>query len=203
MSLIDQVAPRLRDCWMRFALRRVHYTDRADRLDRLYLVKDPWQLQSPKEQARFVWTNRMIAEQFGRPETILEIGCGEGHQSQHLARVCGQLYGIDISRRAVVRARRRCREARFVAGDPLSFQFDDMPLPADLVVACEMLYYVKDVPRFIERISTLGRACLVTYYQAHAASLDPHFAGRPGCRRAQFGCEDAEWHAVCWRNDEG
>jgi SAM-dependent methyltransferase len=203
MSLIDQVAPRLRDCWMRFALRRVHYTDRVDRLDRLYLVKDPWYLQSPKEQARFAWTNRVIAEHFGRPETILEIGCGEGHQSQRLARVCGQLYGIDVSRRAVRRARRRCPEARFIAAaDPLSFHFDDMALPADLVVACEMLYYVKDVPRFIERISTLGQACLVTYYQAQAASLDPYFAGRLGCRRAQFRCDNAEWCAVWWRNDE-
>jgi len=202
MSLIDQVAPRLRDCWTRFALRRVHYTDRTDRLDRLYLIEDPWQLQSPKEQARFAWTNGMIAEHFGRPETILEIGCGEGHQSQHLARTCSQLYGIDVSRRAVRRAQRRCPEARFVAADPMSFHFDNMPLPADLVVACEMLYYVKDVPRFVERISTLGRACLVTYYRAQAASLDPYFADRPGCRRAQFRYDNTEWHAMWWRNRE-
>ena len=202
MSLIDQVTPRLRDYWMRFALRRVHYTDRADRLDRLYLMEDPWQLQSPKEQARFAWTNRLIAEHFGRPETILEIGCGEGHQSQHLARACSRLYGIDVSRRAVRRARQRCPEARFVAGDPLSYRFDDMALPADLVVACEMLYYVKDIPRFVERISRLGRACLVTYYAGQAASLDPYFAGRPGCRRAQFRCDDAGWSAVWWRHPD-
>jgi SAM-dependent methyltransferase len=203
MSLIDQViASRLRDYWVRFALRRVHYTDRADRLDRLYLVKDPWRLQSAKEQARFAWTNRVVGEHFGRPETVLEIGCGEGYQSEYLTQACGQLYGIDVSPRAVRRARRRCREVRFVAGDPLTFHFADMPQPVDLVVACEMLYYVKDISRFLDRLSTLGRACLVTYYEGQASSLDPYFTRWTGCRRAQFRCDDTEWRAVWWRNDE-
>lgn len=202
MSLIDQmIVPRLRDYWVRFALRRVHYTDRADKLDRLYLVEDPWHLQSAKEQGRFAWTNRLIAEQFGRPQGLVEIGCGEGYQSEYLAQACDRLYGIDVSKRAVSRARRRCPEARFAAGDPLTHRFADMALPADLVVACEVLYYVKDIPRFLDRLSTLGRACLVTYYEGQAASLDPHFAGRSGCGRASFRCDDTEWHAVWWRND--
>jgi cyclopropane fatty-acyl-phospholipid synthase-like methyltransferase len=159
MSLLDQlIAPRLRDYWVRLALRRVHYTDWADKLDRLYMVEDPWRLQSAKEQARFAWTNHLIAAQFGRPETILEIGCGEGHQSQYLTQACDRLYGIDVSPRAVRRARRRCAEARFAAGDPVAFHFTGVPLPVDLVVACEVIYYVKDVPRFIERLSQLGRA---------------------------------------------
>lgn len=203
MSLLDHViAPRLRDCWVRFALRRVHYTDRADKLDLLYMVEDPWHLQSAKEQARFAWTNRLIAEHFGRPETILEIGSGEGYQSEYLAQACDRLYGIDVSPRAVRRARQRCREAHFVAGDPLTHRFVDMPQAVDLVVACEMLYYVKDVPRLLDRLSTLGHACLVTYYRGQAASLDPHFADRRGCGRAQFRCDDTEWQAVWWRNSE-
>jgi protein-L-isoaspartate O-methyltransferase len=202
MSLIDQViVPHLRDYWVRLALRRVHYTDRADKLDLLYMVEDPWQLQSPKEQARFEWTNRLIAEQFGWPETILEIGSGEGYQSRYLTQACGRLYGIDVSPRAVRRARRRCPAAQFAAGDPFGFRLADMQQPVDLVVACEMLYYVKDIPRFLDRLSQLGRACLVTYYEGQAASLDPHFADRPGCWREQFRSEDTEWRAVWWRNE--
>jgi SAM-dependent methyltransferase len=203
MSLIDQViVPRLRDYWVRLALRRAHYTDRADKLDRLYMVEDPWHLQSAKEQARFAWTNQLIVARFDRPATILEIGCGEGYQSRYLAQACDRLYGIDVSSRAVRRARRRCPGARFAAGDPLTHGFPDVPLPADLVVACEVIYYVKDVPRFIERLSQLGRACLVTYYQGQAEALDPHFEDRPNCRREQFRCDGTEWNAVWWCNNE-
>jgi SAM-dependent methyltransferase len=204
MSLIDHVlAPRLRNFWVRLALRRVHYTDRANKLDRLYMVEDPWRLQSAKEQARFAWTNRLIAAQFGQPETILEIGSGEGYQSQRLRQACGRLYGIDVSPRAVRRARRRCPEARFAAGDPLTYRFADMPLPVDLVVACEVLYYVKDIPRFLDRLSQLGRACLVTYYEGQAPSLDPYFADRPECGRDGFYCDDTRWNAVWWRKAKG
>jgi 2-polyprenyl-3-methyl-5-hydroxy-6-metoxy-1,4-benzoquinol methylase len=203
MSLLDQIiVPRLRDYWVRLTLRRVHYTDRAGKLDLLYMVEDPWRLQSAKEQARFAWTNQLVAAQFGRPATILEIGCGEGYQSQHLARACDRLYGIDVSARAVRRARRRCPEARFTAGDPFSFQLADMPPKVDLVVACEVIYYVKDVQRFIDRLSQLGRAALVTYYQGQAAALDPHFAGKPDCQREQFHYDDTEWNAVWWCNSE-
>jgi SAM-dependent methyltransferase len=200
-SLLDPIrVPRLRNYWMRLTLRRVHYTDRADKFDRLYMIEDPWEMAAAKERARFDWTNRLIAEHLAPSGSILEIGCGEGHQSRHLARLCDRLYGIDVSPRAVQRARRRCPEGKFAAGDPFALGFTDMPAPVDLVVACEMLYYVKDVPRFIKRISQLGRACLVTYYGGHAANLDPHFAAVTDCRRECFRFGEVEWTAAWWRN---
>ena len=70
----------------------------------------------------------------------------------------------------------------------------------DLAVACEVLYYVNDIPRFIERMSQLGRACLVTYYQGQAMKLDPHFATLLDCPREQFRFDDTSWNAVWWRN---
>jgi len=201
MTILDQfIAPRLRDYWVRLSLRRVHYADRADKLDLLYAVKDPWGMGSAKEQARFSWTNRLIEAEFGRLSTIIEIGCGEGHQSQHLSKICDQLYGVDVSARAVRRATKRCPDGKFSAGDPFGFRLVAMPQPVDLVVACEMLYYVKDVPAFIARLSQLGRACLVTYYQGQASALDPHFAALSGTRRSLFKFDDTEWNAVWWRN---
>jgi 2-polyprenyl-3-methyl-5-hydroxy-6-metoxy-1,4-benzoquinol methylase len=201
VSLIDEIiVPRLRDFWVRLTLRQVHYTDRGDRLDRLYMIEDPWKLKSGKEQARYEWTNRLIAAQLGRPETIFEIGSGEGYQSEHLTQLCDQLCGIDVSRRAVHRAERRCPQARFAAGDPFAFHLPSMPQPVDLVVACEVIYYVKDPSRFIERLSQLGSACLVTYYDGQASALDPHFAALPGCRRESFRFDDTLWHAVLWRD---
>lgn len=203
MSFIDQViVPRLRDCWVKLTLRQVHYTGRTNRLDLLYMFEDPWKLQSAKERARYEWTNRLIAAQFGRPKTILEIGSGEGYQSEYLVQVCDQPYGIDISPRALRRAERRCPQTRFAAGDPFTFSLPDMPQPVDLVVACEMIYYVKDIPGFLGRLSQLGRARLVTYYDGQAAVLDPYFAALPGCRREQFRFDDTLWHALSWCDPE-
>jgi SAM-dependent methyltransferase len=203
-SFLDQFRPaRLRDYWMRLALRGVHYANRARTLDTLYVVEDPWQMRSAKEQARFGWTNQLIADHLTPLDTILEIGCGEGHQSQYLTRLCRRLYAIDVSARAVRRARRRCPGGRFAIGDPFTFRLWDMPPAVDLVVACEMIYYVKDIPRFLARISQLGRACLVTYYEGQAPSLDPHFAALPRCERTQFRFEGTTWIAVWWHNRGG
>jgi len=191
--------PPLKEWWRRLALRGTHYADLPRRLDRLYLVEDPWALDTPKEEARFAWTNRIIAAQLAPLGRILEIGCGEGHQSRHLATLCERLYGIDVSRRAVRRARRRCPTARFVAGDPFGLA-PELPAPFDLVVACEVLYYVKDVPRFLAQMTALGRACLVTYYGGQAPALDPYFTGFAGCGRESFRCDGTEWQAVWWRS---
>ncbi len=80
MSPLEQrIGPRLRDFWVRLALRRVHYADCTGKLDRLYRVEDPWQMESAREQARFAWTSRLIAAHFAPLGSILEIGCGEGH----------------------------------------------------------------------------------------------------------------------------
>jgi SAM-dependent methyltransferase len=202
MSLLDQFhAPLLRDCWVRWGLHRVHYADRTRKLDLLYRVENPWRMDSAQEQARFAWTNGVIATRLPRPETLLEIGCGEGHQSQYLTRVCRRLYGTDISSRAVRRARQRCPDAAFATGDPFAFRFVDMPPVVDLVAACEVVYYVKDTARFIERMSTLGRACLATYYEGHAQVLDRHFVNLPGCERERFRFGDVGWIAVWWRNE--
>jgi predicted TPR repeat methyltransferase len=185
---------------VRLALRGVHYADRADKLDQLYRVENPWHLDSEQEQARFAWTNRLIETHFARVGTLLEIGCGEGHQSQHLSAVCDRLYGIDVSARAVRRAAQRCPEATFAAGDAFGFRIDDLKPPIDLVVACEVIYYVKDVPAFLGRISALGQACLVTYYQGQAAALEPHFTKLTDSRRDRFQFGDVEWTAIWWRN---
>ncbi len=203
MTAFDQfVVPRLRDYWRRLALRQAHYTSRADRLDLLYRIEDPWRMESAAEQARFAWTNRLIAAHFAPVGSLLEVGCGEGHQSQHLGEACPRLYGIDVSRRAVRRAEQRCPAAKFAVGDPFTPGFPEMQTPVDLVVACEVLYYIKDIPQFLTRLSELGRAWLVTYYQGQASTLAPYFTGFAKGDRETFGFNGLAWHAVWWRGIE-
>jgi ubiquinone/menaquinone biosynthesis C-methylase UbiE len=49
----------------------------------------------------------VLAELLPRGGSVLEIGCGTGRVMQHLAALCDQLHGIDISRNMVEQGRRR------------------------------------------------------------------------------------------------
>ena len=183
--------------WQRIALRNIHYSDRHRRLDALYRMPDPWEMETERERFRFQETNRLIYRNIGRPVRLLEVGCGEGHQSQELLKTCDRLVGIDVSRRAVQRSAERCPHATFRVGDVLSCN----PLERfDLVVACEVLYYMQDVASAIERISDLGQWCLVTYFDVHADRLDPYLEGIPEVKSDRFHYGDTGWKAFWWRN---
>src|SRR5438128_5834682 len=126
----------------------------------LYL-KDPWGFTDPWEETRFTETNRILLREFGQVKTLLEIGCAEGHQTLHLMQTCRQLYGLDVSARAVRRAKRRCPGAILQVGDLTSVvRLAGAPKRFDIVVACEVLYYFRDVTLTLQQMRELGRACL-------------------------------------------
>jgi hypothetical protein len=107
--------------------------------------------------------------------------------------VCRQLHPLNVSVRAVRRARRKCPAAIFWVGDPtqLPAAFDP-PGRFDLVVAC----YVGNVSLTLQRTADLGRACLVTYYSAHHERLDRELASIKGVGRITIQCEDRSWSVV-------
>jgi 2-polyprenyl-3-methyl-5-hydroxy-6-metoxy-1,4-benzoquinol methylase len=196
---MTSLAISLRRLWARAILRSVHYRDRYHQLDMLYRITDPWDLDNPRERIRFEQANRLIQREFGKVGSLLEVGCGEGHQSQYLAQVCDRLHGCDVSARAVERARKRCRTSTFSVGT-LSDIVADGTHRYDLVVACEVLYYIKDVPAAIQLMSRLGGSCLVTYYQTHQEQLDKIFLPLNLAGREIIGNGDNVWIAVWWRN---
>ena len=189
----------VRDQLRRIALHRAHYANGRRRFEILYWLGDPWKMSSEAEASRFQWTNRLIEGHLGPLGTLLEVGCGEGHQSLHLIKQCDQLFGIDVSRSAIARCRARCPQGQFVVGSHVEFAFPSTPAVFDLVVACEVIYYLRDVTAAIAQLSALGRACLITYYDARAPELDPIFAdvaeGTDVHRHGQ-----TTWKAVWWRN---
>lgn len=193
------IRARARRLATRALLRGVHFGSRYRRLQLLYWIRDPWDLDSERQRMRFREINRLIEENFGHVGRILEIGCGEGHQSQELLGVCDELVGTDVSAKAVRRARTRCPQATFLVGDvfggmtPQSGRFD-------LVLACEVLYYVRDVPGALARLSELGDACLVSYYDRPAEELDPVVRAVAGANATRVEDGAAGWTVVSWGN---
>jgi SAM-dependent methyltransferase len=197
--MIRYVNESLRRLWVRLALHGIHYGGRHGRLDALYRIPDPWDMQSPREAYRFGETSRIIKRVFGKVDRLLELGCGEGHQSTHLLEHCNFLYGIDVSSRALTRARNRCPDGIFYEGDIFSAESLKGGVPFDLVVACEVLYYMDDIKAVLNRMSQIGAACFVTYYNGQSKKLDPFFANISSSQRATFSFGETSWNAVWWR----
>ena len=201
ISLNKKVAAKLKKYWMRFALLGSHCASDYSKLDRIYMAHDPWRMASPREEYRVAETNRLILDKFGRVGSLLEIGCGEGHQSIHLWRTCDRLVGLDVSARAVKRARRRCRGCEFLVGDIFSSEVN-AHAPYDLVVACEVLYYMSDVPAALRRMRELGRNSLVTYISREMETLDAHILSLPGVASETFEFESSRWRAAWCRHEQ-
>jgi SAM-dependent methyltransferase len=198
MNTLQKAAAKLKTTWRQFTLRGVRYSSDYKKLDALYTVPDPWLMTSPSEQFRFRETNRVIREHFGRPASLLEIGCGEGHQSLHLQYACNRLTGLDVSARAVKRARSRCPQGEFLVGDIFSREISALA-PFDLVVACEVLYYMADVAGALRQIQVLGRNCLITYFGGEMETLDRQVsASLPGAPSEILEFDQSRWRALWW-----
>ena len=190
-----------RRTWMKFALRGVGPNDNFERLDLAYTIEDPWNMDSPGEMARFEATNRIIAREFGRLDSLLEIGCGEGHQSAWLARVANRVHGLDVSEKAVERARQRVPDGQFDAADLFTHAWPESTPRFDLVTACEVLYYMSDVERTLARMSELGRNCLVTIFAPAARRVGPHLDRIANLRKDWIWHGGTVWLVCWWRNE--
>lgn len=191
-----------RRIWMRLHLRNIRKGQHLP-LKRLYLLRDPWQMESDREQFRFRAMNDIITGQFGRLGTLLEMGCGEGHQTSHLQNVCKHIYGVDISGLAVARAKERVPQANLSVHDLLSCpETLNGGKAFDLVVASEVLYYLKDdeMPAAVAKLKRLGKNCLVSYYDREIERLDGYFAPIPGCQSKDLEFSGTKWRVRWWTN---
>lgn len=193
----------VRRAWMKYALRTVRQNDAHDRLDLAYKMPDPWHMASPQEQARFAETNLVIERALGDHfATLLEVGCGEGHQTEHLLTLADHVTGIDVSATAVARAQTRLAafagECEFAAGDIYAMPWIDEVGRFELVTACEVIYYMSDMPKFLATMDRLGRANLVTYFAPAARKVEAHVRAMPGVEFGGFRHGDVEWVAAWW-----
>lgn len=189
-----------RRLWMKYALRGVSGNDNHARLDMAYSVADPWNMDSELERARFEATNRIIASAFGTVGSVLEIGCGEAHQTQYLAKVSDRQYGVDVSGKAVARAQARMPDAEFAIGDGLTNPWADVQPRFDLVTACEVLYYASAPDLVIRHMRSVARAGLVTFFSPAAGRIARHLEHVPEVQRDWIHHRDTTWLVAWWIN---
>jgi SAM-dependent methyltransferase len=171
-------------------------------MERLYLVEDPWGLNSAEERFRYAETAGFIRDQIGdRLGSILEIGCGEGLQTMHFAPLADRIVGIDPSLRAVRRARDRgIANASFEVGDLIS-SARTLNTRFDLVTACEVIYYMEDPEQACQYLNSLGKNCLVTYYLGVSEEFD-RFFGNKKVKTETIRGSSQGWRVVWWQNEK-
>lgn len=157
-------------------------------------------MASTREQSRMRRSNELIVEAFGTVGSVLELGCGEGHQSVWLSQLGESLIGLDVSGRAIARARQRHPQGTYYVSDLQSYA-QAHPTPLDLVTACEVLYYVGDVADTVRRMRSVARKCFVTYYHGqYELELDRQLSVIPGLQHEQFTFEGITWTSAWWTN---
>ena len=142
------------------------------RWERLYSAENPWRFDRPSEIHRFEETNRIIRDRIGPVGTVLEIGAGEGDQTEWLLKLAGKAHGLDISPTAIERARHKFANnpnASFAVGKLPDIRAADR---FDLVTAFEIIYYVKPLPPVFDLMERLGKTRMVSVHWPKAHLLD-------------------------------
>jgi 2-polyprenyl-3-methyl-5-hydroxy-6-metoxy-1,4-benzoquinol methylase len=96
----------------------------------------------------------------GRPASVLEVGCGEGHVTARLARRFpdARVIGRDVSPEVVALASRLHPGLRFEARS--IYEPGDGDERWDLVVACEVLEHLDDPDRALDAIARVASGCV-------------------------------------------
>lgn len=165
------------DRWLRRARDR-------HRFERLYARRsDPWALAvSPMAQQRYLRVIEALAG-YTPCETLLDIGCGEGHFTRYLGGMARRVVGIDVSASALTRAVRHSPDIDFVCAGVEEYAPSE---PFDVVTAVEVLYYVQPVHLALDRVLRLGRHVFVSYSKGHYAEIGPVVERHPRLVGLQF-----------------
>lgn len=168
--------------------------------DALYRAEaDPWEQAGHGETAAYYADQRLrlataLAEHC-RGETVIEIGCGHGHAAAHMASQTGlQVYGMDVSRAAVIQARQLHPALVFVEGDigaPAVRYFGQF----DAVVLNQVWWYLLDrLDQALENVLLMTRrGGLVAISQAflrdqrYGRDIADGFPGAIGAASRRFG----------------
>ena len=131
---------------------------------------DPWGvLASPLAHQRYLALIEVVA-QHSPCRSILDMGCGEGALTRYLIGCANEVVGVDVSPTAISRARRLVPKATFECSTLEAFTTSQL---FDVVLAVEVLYYVKTLDVALEKLLSLGHAIIVSYTSRERRRLEP------------------------------
>lgn len=111
--------------------------------DDLWMRGDPWELETSSfEHERYMHLLGMLEQpRYGR---VLEIGCGAGTFTRHLAGRADKVLALDVSSEAITRAnlaQSDLKHVEFRAGNIMDYNFREGE-PWDLIVISETIYFL-------------------------------------------------------------
>lgn len=118
---------------------------------------DPVALLRAESRLRNPWVTQHIVAECGTGARVLDVGCGAGFLSNHLAREGFEVTGIDASQASIDVALRHdtTRRARYLLGDALCLPFADAAF--DVVCAMDFLEHVEDPGRVLTEVARVLR----------------------------------------------
>jgi len=106
---------------------------------------------------------------------VLDVGCGNGIYTQHLARKCGGAVGVDHNEKNLLWARREFPQCEFVLSNGENLPFADASFGA--VMLTEVLEHTRDDRETLREIARVcrpgGTLLLSTPHRGLFAGLDP------------------------------
>ena len=148
-----------------------------DHMDELY--------NSANFLVRYVHNNRLdnIIRHLplGRGLKILDAGCGEGHLLEKLYKyqADNDYYGVDLTEIALVKARQRCPQAKFILSDLAKI---DLPSAGfDIIICTETLEHISNyrgVLKEFERLLKPNGCLIITFPNEFWWTVSRFFLGR-------------------------
>ncbi len=93
-------------------------------------------------------------------KTILDVGCGYGFYAKELSKL-GHVTGIDVSKSIIDQARKNTPEATFYNYSLLKFPKKSS---FDLIIAAEVLYFIKDKDKALKILQSLGNYLITSNF---------------------------------------
>jgi ubiquinone/menaquinone biosynthesis C-methylase UbiE len=94
-------------------------------------------------------------EQFAMQKDIIDVGCGTGYGTAHLAMYAKSIVGIDISNSAIEWATNRYPGVRYVQMDAQQLEFPNQSF--DLIVSTENFEHLTDQKRHVQELARVLR----------------------------------------------
>jgi peptidoglycan/xylan/chitin deacetylase (PgdA/CDA1 family) len=110
--------------------------------DAVFSREDPWDYSNAYEQQKYRHTLEMIPE--GSLSRVLELGCAEGLFTKMLSEKAVDILALDISERALERARKRCAGLKNVKLEQHDIAQGIPAEEFELIICSEILYYLRD-----------------------------------------------------------